>query len=316
MKAVVLGGAGFIGSHLVDALLKLNVEVTVVDNLSNGHLDNLKQCYDKIKFIKGDIRDENVLKKAMKKADYAFLLAAKASVPKSWAFPGDFYNVNIEGTHKVLQIAQDMKVKRVIFSSSSSVYGDQSPGSPKVETMEPRPISPYALSKRAGELLMKMFAKVSDVDTVCLRYFNVYGSRQRFDSPYAAAIPKFCMCALKNEAPIIYGDGEQSRDFTMVDNVVDGNIKAALCKEALNGEIINIAGGTPITVNKLWNGIKKMAAAKVDPKYEAERKGDIKHSDANPAKAERYIGWKMKVGLKEGMKRTLDYYKSLGDKNG
>lgn len=309
-SVLVTGGAGFIGSNLVERLVVEGVSVTVIDNFSTGKRENIKSIKNKIKLIEGDICDEKVLKKAihLKETRVIFHIAAIPSVPRSIKFPSETNRVNVEGTVKLLQSAVNAKVKRVVFISSSSVYGD-TPTLPKREDMPPNPLSPYAVSKLGGELYSKVFSLNFGIEVVCIRLFNVYGPRQDPNSQYAAVIPIFIKSLLSGSAPPIYGDGNQTRDFTFVHDTVEGLILAGLAKGNVAGEIINIAGGGRTSINSLAETLAQIIGITNKPAYLSPREGDILHSYADITKARKLLGYTPKISLEEGLKATVYWYK-------
>ncbi|VVB90313.1 NAD-dependent glucose-6-phosphate dehydrogenase [uncultured archaeon] len=304
MKALVTGGAGFIGSHLAEELAKDN-EVIILDNLSTGRMDNIKDLVKKgnVKFVKGSMTDLTLLQDIIGDVDYVFHQGAIPSVPRSIEKPSASNDANINGTLNVLMASKDAGVKKVICASSSSVYGD-APEMPKREDMKPNPLSPYAVTKIAGEYYCKVFQEVYGLKTVSLRYFNVFGQRQDPTSEYAAVIPKFITSILNNKPPTIYGDGEQSRDFTFVKYVVEANILAA-GSDATG--VFNIACGGRITINKLVDMINEILGKDVKPVYVASRAGDIKHSLADISRAKSF-GYEPKSNFKEGLKETIRWF--------
>jgi len=307
---LVTGGAGFIGSALVRGLLKEEKHVRVIDNLSTGNLSNLEDILDRIEFMERDIRDLDAVQEACKGITYVFHQAAIPSVPRSIENPIEFNQSNVDGTLNVLVAARDKGVKRVIYAGSSSVYGD-TPVLPKKEDMKPNPLSPYALTKLAGEYYCKVFSEVYGLETVTTRYFNVFGPRQNPESPYAAVIPKFIDAFLKGEKPLVFGDGEQTRDFTFVDNVVYANLLCSRAKRT-KGEVINVATSSRVSLNELIKIIKEITGKKIDPVYKDPRKGDIKHSLADISKAEKMIGYRPLVDLREGLIKTVRWMKNSG----
>jgi nucleoside-diphosphate-sugar epimerase len=310
---VVTGGAGFIGSNLVRALVKRGYNVRVVDNLSTGNIDNLHDVIPHIKFMGGDILDPAFLKKAFKDADYVLHQAALPSVPRSIADPETSHNVNVNGTFNVLLAAKEAGVKKVVLASSSSVYGNRKtrPTEGKKEILRSQPLSPYAVTKIIGEGYAKVFAHVYGLPTVCLRYFNVFGYRQDPSSEYSAVIPKFITKALKGDEVVIYGDGKQSRDFTHIDNVVEGNILAMESKSVSMGESINIACNDSISLLQLVKLIDKTLGTKTKIKFEDARPGEVRSSRANISKAKRLLGYEPKVKFEDGLKRAAEYYKTI-----
>lgn len=303
MRLIVTGGSGFIGSNLAGELLKKH-DVTVIDNLSTGRIENLEYIHDKVEFIQGSIINLDFLKKAFENADTVFHQAAIPSVQRSVVDPIASNEANVEGTLKVLIAARDCNVRKVVYASSSSIYGD-TPTLPKREDMKPNPKSPYAISKLAGEYYCRVFSDVYGLKTVCLRYFNVFGPRQNPRSEYAAVIPRFVTRILEGKPPIIYGDGQQSRDFTYVKDVVKANILA------MNGEtegIFNIACGRRISLNELADRIMLIAGNKIDPVYEKPRAGDIKDSLADISAAKKKIGYQPDYDIISGLKETVKWF--------
>ena len=305
-KIVVTGGAGFIGSNLARHLSNENNHVVVVDNLSTGHLENIQDLIesDKIEFVKASITDLNILQDAFKGFDYIFHEAALPSVPRSIKEPLITNQVNINGTLNVLIAAKDTGVKKVIFASSSSVYGD-TPTLPKTEKMIPNPLSPYAVTKLAGEYYCSVFTEVFHLPTVALRYFNVYGPRQDPSSEYAAVIPKFIQSILSDNSPVVYGDGEQTRDFTFIDDVVHANVLAA---ESDTTGVFNAAGGKRISINELANTVMALCNKELEIVYEEIRPGDIKHSLSDISKAKEEFGYYPRFDIKNGLKETIQWF--------
>jgi len=281
-NVLITGGAGFIGSNLASKLAENN-DVIILDNLSTGNMENIKELTikDNVKFVHGTIIDTELLHNCCSDVDYVFHLAALPSVPRSIKDPISSNEVNVTGTLNVLVTARDTDVKKVVFSSSSSVYGD-TPTLPKREDMPPNPLSPYAITKMTGEYYCKVFQELYDLQTISLRYFNVFGPRQNPDSQYAAVIPKFTTAILNDESPVIYGDGEQSRDFSFIKHVVDANILS--CESDKTG-VFNVACGRRITINELVNLINEILGKDIKAKYINTRPGDIKHSLADISKA-------------------------------
>jgi UDP-glucose 4-epimerase len=311
-KALVTGGAGFIGSHLTHRLLRDGWKVTVVDNLSTGDKKNLADVLKQITFLKLDINDTKKLTSAMKGAQVVFHLAAVPSVPRSIAKPWDSHKANIDGTFSVLMAARDAKVKRVVYSASSSAYGE-TPTLPKREDMPALPISPYGLQKYVGEQYTFLFNKFFNVEGVALRYFNIYGPHQNPDSPYSAAIPKFIR-AMQNGIPAsIQGDGTNSRDFTYIDDAVEANVLAAAVPAAA-GELFNVARGEQVSINELVKTINQVLGTNVPPQYGPERAGDIKHSLADISKARTILGYNPKISLVEGVRRTVESMQPVAKK--
>ena len=303
---LVTGGAGFIGSNIAEKLVDSSEKVRVIDNFLTGKQENMNTFFDKIEFIEGDIRALDTVTRAMLDVDYVIHQAALPSVPKSVELPIESNEHNTNGTLNILYAAKESGVKRVVYAASSSAYGDQ-PQSPKVETMLPMPMSPYAVNKLAGEHYCAAFTTVYGLETVALRYFNVFGPRQDPTSFYSAVIPKFITSLLKNKAPTIFGDGEQSRDFTYIDNVVHANLLA--CKAPnIGGEMFNIACGESITLNELLDSLKEILEKNVQPIYEDERAGDVKHSLADITKANEKMNFEVQVNTNQGLKLTVEWF--------
>ena len=282
---LVTGGAGFIGSHLVTRLIGEGHDVRVFDNFSTGSAENLKPVRDRIALIEGDLRHKDAIRRAVDGVTVVFHQGALSSVQGSIADPHTTLEVNVTGTLNVLEAARDAGCQRVVFASSASVYGD-APGLPKVETMVPRPLSPYAVSKLAGEHLCSVFTRVHGLETVALRYFNVFGPGQDAASPYSGVISRFLLALREGSPPTIYGDGEQTRDFVFVDNVVDANLKAAFTADAA-GRVFNIASGHAVTLNRLLATMAALTGGDARAQYEPERPGDIRHSLADILAARR-----------------------------
>ena len=306
-KVVVTGGAGFIGSHVVDTLVKSGTEVIVVDDFSTGKKKNIEHVLDKIKLFEGTIVDTEFLKKIFTGADAVIHLAALPSVPRSVEFPIDTNATNAVGTLSVFVAARDAGVERVVYASSSSVYGN-TPILPKVETMPTNPLSPYAVQKLTTELYGGIFNSIYGLKTIGLRFFNVFGPRQDPDSMYSAVIPKFIRCIKKGERPIIYGDGEHTRDFTYVQNVVEA-ILCALDAGRGFGEVFNIAAGGQISINKLVDSINKILGTAITSEYVTPRQGEIKDSFADIAKARETFGYEPAVLFEDGLRQTIDSIK-------
>lgn len=306
---LVTGGAGFIGSNIAEKLVGMGENVRVIDNFLTGKQENMKAFIDKIDFIEGDIRNLESVNKAMEGVDYVIHQAALPSVPKSVELPIESNEHNTNGTLNILYAAKEAGVKRVVYAASSSAYGDQ-PQSPKVETLLPMPMSPYAVNKLAGEHYCSAFYTVYGLETVALRYFNVFGPRQDPTSFYSAVIPKFIAALLKNESPTIFGDGEQSRDFTYIDNIVYANLLA--CKaEGVSGQMFNVACGESFTLNQLFHDLQEIMGSTVEAKYDAPRVGDVKHSLADINKATKMLGFEVQVDFKEGLKKTVEWFSSI-----
>jgi nucleoside-diphosphate-sugar epimerase len=304
MRILVTGGAGFIGSHIVAALVDNNERVRVLDNFSTGRKENLQTLMNRIELVEGDVRSHESVHQAVKGIDVVLHQAALPSVPRSIHDPLTTNEVNITGTLNVLQAAKEVGVQRVVFASSSSVYGDN-PTLPKQEDMMPRPLSPYAVSKLAAELYCRVFSSIFGLKTVVLRYFNVFGPRQNPNSQYAAVIPKFTKCMMADQAPIIYGDGEQSRDFTFVANVVKANI-LAMSADCEYGMPINCACHRRVTLNELVSSLNQVLSKNIIPRYTDPRPGEVRHSYADISRAEAWIGYKPVVSLEEGLAHTVE----------
>ncbi|MBP7217115.1 MAG: SDR family oxidoreductase [Candidatus Omnitrophica bacterium] len=314
MRFLVTGGAGFIGSHITERLLKEGHFVRVLDNFSSGKEENLSFTHDsrlntQYELLKGDIRDKSTCDKACAGVDYILHQAALRSVPKSMKDPESYNDVNINGTLYLLQAALKNKVKRFVFASSSSVYGDTDQF-PEREDMYPLLISPYALSKLANEYYCRIFSNAWGLETVGLRYFNVFGPRQALDDEYAVVIPKFIHCILHDEQPPIFGTGKQSRDFTYIDNVVEANILAATAALKNKHEVINVANGKDTTVLQLVDGINKILKKNITPKFLPVRAGDVFKTLADVTKLKNTLGLKNPIDFDEGLRRTVDWFKN------
>ena len=307
-KFLVTGGAGFIGSNICKRLVSQGCFVRVVDNLLTGKKSNLADVIDKIEFIRADMGDPEVAQSAMKDIDVVLHEGALPSVTVSVENPAATHKHCVNATFTLLLAARDAGIKRFVYAASSSAYGD-APTSPKVETMPASPLSPYAVAKLTGEYYCSVFYKIYGLETVSLRYFNVFGPYQDPASQYAAAIPAFVTAILKDEPPIIYGDGEQSRDFTYIDNVVDANLLAARARQT-KGEVVNIACGRAVTVNEIIDMINNLLGKNVKPKYAAPRPGDVKHSLADITAARNLINYRPKVSFSDGLRLAIDWYKA------
>lgn len=308
-RVCVTGGAGFIGSQLVDALLARGAVVSVIDDLCNGALDNLRGAKGRMKFVLGSILDSNAIETAVDGAEIVFHEAALGSVPRSIEEPARFVAVNAMGTLSVLEAARrsgerSTSMPRVIYAASSSVYGD-APALPKVESMPAQPRSPYAAAKYAGELLLQSHCACFGLSGASLRYFNVFGPRQRHDSMYAAVVPRFIEAIRAGKRPKIYGDGSQSRDFTYIDNVVHANLLAGACQKPLRGETINIACGSRYSLLQLLDELKALLGASAHPEFAPARAGDVMHSLASIDLARELIGYVPEVGFEEGLRRMV-----------
>ena len=306
-KFLVTGGAGFIGSNICKELISQGCFVRVVDNLLTGKKRNLASIIDEIDFIQADMGDAEVAQSATKDIDVVLHQGALASVPRSVDDPAATHRHCVDATFTLLLAARDAGIKRFVYAASSSAYGD-TPTLPKVETMTPMPLSPYAAAKLVGEYYCSVFYQVFGLETISLRYFNVFGPQQDPASQYAAAIPAFVTAILKDEPPTIYGDGEQSRDFTYIDNVVEANLHAASAEHTA-GEVINIACGEAVTVNEIIALINELVGKNIKPNYTGPRPGDVKHSLADITLAEKLIGYKTKVPFKQGLKFAINWYR-------
>ena len=306
-KALVTGGAGFIGSHLVEVLVSGNCSVSVVDNLSSGHLSNLEPLKERITFYQGDIREREVLEKASSGCEVVFHLAAMVSVPQTVDLPVESAQINEIGTLNVLEAARSQNARRVVFSSSCAVYGDD-PVLPKTEDMNPKPTSPYAVQKLAAEHYARIYEDIYGLETVSLRYFNVFGPRQDPSSPYSGVISIFMTRAALNQAPVIYGDGHQTRDFVYVRDVVNANLLAAALDHP-RGRVLNIGTGNQVSINHLWEMIAALGGrAQLRPQYESARAGDIEHSYAGTDAASDRLKFNPEFSLQQGLEKTFEWY--------
>ncbi|MEK6408915.1 MAG: SDR family oxidoreductase [Acidobacteriota bacterium] len=309
---LVTGGAGFIGSHITERLVRDGHRVRVLDDFSSGKEVNLESFRGGVEVVRGDIRDAQLVNKAARGVDVVFHEAALGSVPRSVADPVSTHEVNITGTLNVLLAARDAGARRVVYASSSSVYGE-TPVLPKREEMSPQPLSPYALSKLAGEYYASVFKEVYGFEIVSLRYFNIFGPRQDLESQYAAVIPRFITALLYGKAPLVYGDGLQSRDFTYVDNVVDANLLAAEV-DGVAGQAFNVACGGRYTLLDLLARLKEILGSDIEPIHEAARAGDVRDSQASIEAAEQAFGYRVSVDFEEGLRKTVDWYrKQIGE---
>lgn len=310
-KYLVTGGAGFIGSHIAERLVKRGDSVRVYDNLSTGTTENFAHLGDAVEFVEGDLQDVDKMAAAVEGIDVVFHQGALASVPRSIDRPLDSHDACVTGTVVLLDSCRKAGVRRVVYAASSSAYGD-SPIMPKAEAHLPGPLSPYAAAKLAGELYCEAFANSYDLETVRIRYFNVFGPRQDPNSPYSAVIPLFVAALLRGERPTIYGDGEQSRDFTFVGNVADANLLAAEAEaDTVSGNVYNVACGGSLSVNDLLRAICESLNKPFDPIYAPARTGDVKKSWADISAAQRDLGYNPEIDFEAGLKETLDYYVGL-----
>jgi nucleoside-diphosphate-sugar epimerase len=312
--ALVTGGAGFIGSHLADGLLAQGWRVRVLDDFSSGRESNVAHLNGRAELLRGDLRDRALLTQALAEVEEVFHQGAVPSVPRSIAEPERTHDVNVNGTLGLLEASRDAEVRRLVFASSSSAYGD-TPELPKVETMPPRPLSPYALQKYTAERYCQLYHRLYGLETVALRYFNVYGPRQNPKSDYAAVIPRFVTACLANESPVVFGDGEQTRDFTFVGDAVAVNILAADAPHAA-GEVINVAGGRRVSLNELLAEIREITGAETSPRYEAARPGDVRDSLADLGRARELLGYEPQVDLRTGLARTIEDLEASMERDG
>ena len=312
MQLLVTGGGGFIGSHLVERLVRDGHRVRVIDNFTTGHRRNLSPFLDDIELVEGDLQSYERASAAVRGCEIVLHQAAMPSVPRSVQDPLTSNAANVIGTLNVLLAARDSGVRRVVFASSSAAYGSV-PDLPKREDLPTLPISPYAVAKLASEGYCRSFTEVYGLETVALRYFNVFGARQDPLSQYAAVIPNFITGALRGESPTIFGDGEQSRDFTYIDNVVEGNILAMSAPGVVAGRAYNVACGDRITLNELVATIGRVLGKTIEPRYEAPRPGDVKHSMADTTRAREDFGYEVVVPFEDGLARTVRYYTEAGD---
>jgi nucleoside-diphosphate-sugar epimerase len=306
MRYLVTGGAGFIGSNIVDELLRRGQSVTVLDDFSSGKEENLAGAIKKIRLVRGDICDLEAAREACEDADYVVHLAARTSVPRSVKDPIETNRVNIDGTLNVLVAARDAKVRRIVYAASSSAYGE-TPTLPKVETMPSEPISPYGVTKLVGEMYAQVFGRAYGLENVSIRYFNVFGPRQDPTSQYSGVLSRFMLAMIEGSAPVVYGDGEQSRDFTYVDNVVDISLRACEAPRA-SGKVFNGGTGLRITLNDVLKLLGKITGSSVRAKYDQPRSGDILHSQADIQLAQQVLGYRPLVNFEEGLCRTWKWY--------
>jgi UDP-N-acetylglucosamine/UDP-N-acetyl-alpha-D-glucosaminouronate 4-epimerase len=308
-KVLVTGGAGFIGSNLAEELIRQGAKVVIIDNFVTGFRENLEEIKGDFELIEGDLNDDAKLKQAIENVEIIFHEAALPSVPRSVENPAETHNACANATFNLLVKAKENNVKRVIYAASSSAYGNQEI-LPKVETMLPEPLSPYAAAKLMGEYYCKVFTNVYGLETFSLRYFNVFGPRQNPASMYSGVISRFVDALMKDKTPVIYGDGETSRDFTYIDNVLDANIKAAQTSNGI-GEVLNVANGDRISLNELLETLKQITGKQnVQADYQPDRKGDVKHSQADNTRAKDWLGYEKLVGLEEGLQKTIEWWKT------
>lgn len=306
--ALVTGGAGFIGSHIAAALAASGARVRIIDDLSTGYLENVEEIGGDIDFIKASAADESALRRSLEDVELVFHEAAIPSVPRSVEDPRPTHIASVDATLTLLLGAREKGVRRIIYAASSSAYGDQ-PTLPKREDMLPDPLSPYAVAKLVGEYYCQVFTRVYNLETISLRYFNVFGPRQDPSSQYSGVISRFISALLSNQRPVIYGDGEQSRDFTYIDNVVDANLKASETRKGI-GSVINVANGERISLNKLLVEIQDLTGMKnVSAEYKEPRSGDVLHSLADISRARELLGFNPRVGLRDGLQLTIEWWK-------
>jgi len=306
MRYLITGGAGFIGSNITDELVRRGHDVVVLDDLSSGRDSNLAGIRSKIDLRIASITDLAAVQSACQKVDYVIHLAARTSVPRSVKDPLETNRVNIDGTLNVLVAARDAKVHRFVYAASSSAYGE-TPTLPKVETMPSEPISPYGVTKYVGELYAQVFGRVYGLENASVRYFNVFGPRQDPTSQYSGVLSRFMLALIEGKSPTVYGDGEQSRDFTYIDNVVDETLRACEAQGA-SGRVFNGGTGVRITLNQVLKMLEKISGQKIQAQYDPPRKGDILHSQADISLARKILGYEPKVNFEEGIERTWAWY--------
>ena len=306
---LVTGGAGFIGSHLVAALAQRGARVRIIDDLSTGRRENLEGIKGDVDFIHASLLDIAATRRTLEDVEIVFHEAAIPSVPRSVDNPLETHDASVNATFSLLLAARDRKVRRVIYAASSSAYGDQ-PELPKYEDMRPEPLSPYAVAKLVGEYYCRVFTRVYGLETVSLRYFNVFGPRQDPTSQYSGVISRFVTALIQGQRPVIYGDGEQSRDFTYISNVVDANMRAADSAKAV-GQVINVGNGIRVTLNNLVSKLKSLTGRdNIEAEYQDPRKGDVRHSLADISRARELLGYEPRVDLEEGLRLTIDWWNS------
>ena len=305
---LVTGGAGFIGSHIAAGLISAGAKVRILDDLSTGYRENIEAIGGQVEFVQASLADEEAVRRALDNVELVFHEAAIPSVPRSVEDPRQTHIACVDGVFNLLNAARQQNVRRVVYAASSSAYGDQ-PRLPKSEEMLPDPLSPYAVAKLVGEYYCQVFTRVYGLESISLRYFNVFGPRQDPSSQYSGVVSKFISSLLTNQRPVIYGDGEQSRDFSYVDNVVHANLQAAQTSKGI-GTVINIANGQRITLNQLFAELKDLTGKNdVEPEYKEVRKGDVRHSLADVTRAKEFLDYQPKVGLREGLQRTIEWWK-------
>lgn len=312
MRYLLTGGAGFIGSNITDELVRRGHEVIVFDDLSSGKESNLANVRAKIDFRLGSVTDLDAIRSAAQGADYLIHLAARTSVPRSIEDPIETNRVNIDGTLNVLVAARDAKTRRFVFAASSSAYGETA-AQPKTESMQSEPISPYGVTKFVGELYANVFGRAYGLENVCIRYFNVFGPRQDPTSQYSGVLSRFMLAAIQGQAPVVFGDGEQSRDFTYVENVVDETLRACEASGA-SGRVFNGGTGQRTTLNEALKLLEKIAGKPIRAGYHPPRSGDIRHSQADISLARKVLGYEPRVPFEDGLRRTWDWYKSAYQK--
>ena len=304
---LVTGGAGFIGSHIAATLAEKGARVRIIDDLSTGHRENLEEIGGDLDFIEASLTDEEAVRRALEDVELVFHEAAIPSVPRSVEQPRVTHRACAESTFTLLLAAREARVRRFVYAASSSAYGDQ-PTLPKEESMRPEPLSPYAAAKLVGEYYCQVFSRTYGFETICLRYFNVFGPRQDPSSPYSGVISRFISTLMSGGQPIIYGDGEQTRDFTYVANAVDANLRAAETTEGI-GEVINVANGQQTTLNELLETLKRITGRiDAEAEYKEARVGDVRHSLADISRARRFLGYEPQIGLEEGLRRTIEWW--------
>jgi nucleoside-diphosphate-sugar epimerase len=306
---LVTGGAGFIGSNLVEALVNKKQPVRVLDNLATGKKENLRPFLEMIEWVEGDIRDVKVCQRAMKGVQIVLHQAALASVPRSIADPSLTNEVNVTGTLNLLCAARDAGIRRFVYAASSSAYGD-SAVLPKIETMAPQPLSPYAISKLTGEYYCQIFSSLYSLPTISLRYFNIYGPKQDPNSEYAAVVPRMIAALIQSRPGTIYGDGSQSRDFTYIEDCVQAVLSAAAAPAGISGEVINVSYSSSVTINELYQKIADLLGKTIGPIYEKSRAGDVRHSLADIEKARRMLGYNPKYSIERGLEKTVAWWKT------